>query len=69
MVETNSIYLNYQNPNRIKTKMQYKENTMARILVVGAGNIGGMFAEELAQAGNEVWGIRRSEKIRRQRRA
>ncbi len=35
---------------------------MARILVVGAGNIGGMLAEELAQAGNEVWGIRRSEK-------
>lgn len=35
---------------------------MARILVVGAGNIGGDLAANLAQAGHEVWGIRRSGK-------
>lgn len=35
---------------------------MARILVVGAGNIGGLLAEQLANAGHNTWGIRRSEK-------
>lgn len=35
---------------------------MARILVVGVGDIGGHLARELAQSGHEVWGVRRSNK-------
>ena len=35
---------------------------MARILIVGAGDIGGHLAGELAAAGHEVWGMRRSDK-------
>lgn len=35
---------------------------MARILVVGVGDIGGHLAMDLAKAGHEVWGIRRSNK-------
>ena len=35
---------------------------MARILIVGAGDIGGHLAEQLAGAGHSVWGLRRSDK-------
>lgn len=35
---------------------------MARILVVGVGDVGGHLARELARTGHEVWGIRRSDK-------
>jgi nucleoside-diphosphate-sugar epimerase len=35
---------------------------MARILVVGAGDIGGQLAIKLVQADHEVWAIRRSDK-------
>lgn len=35
---------------------------MARILIVGAGDIGGHLAEQLAAAGHSVWGLRRSDK-------
>jgi nucleoside-diphosphate-sugar epimerase len=35
---------------------------MARILVVGAGDIGGQLAIKLVQSGHEVWGLRRSDK-------
>jgi nucleoside-diphosphate-sugar epimerase len=35
---------------------------MARILVVGAGDIGGQLAIKLVQAGHEVWAMRRSDK-------
>ena len=35
---------------------------MARILVVGTGDIGGHLAGELAQEGHEVFGVRRSDK-------
>ncbi|MAK89700.1 MAG: NAD(P)-dependent oxidoreductase [Oleibacter sp.] len=35
---------------------------MARILIVGAGDIGGHLAERLVTAGHEVWGLRRSNK-------
>ena len=34
---------------------------MARILVVGAGDIGGQLAIRLAQSGHDVWAMRRSE--------
>jgi len=35
---------------------------MARILVVGAGDIGGHLAGELVKADHQVWGLRRSDK-------
>lgn len=35
---------------------------MARILVVGVGDIGGHLARDLADAGHQVWGLRRSNK-------
>lgn len=35
---------------------------MARILIVGTGDIGGNLAEQLVSAGHEVWGMRRSDK-------
>lgn len=35
---------------------------MARILVVGVGDVGGHLAANLAKAGHEVWGLRRSDK-------
>ena len=35
---------------------------MARILIVGTGDIGGHLAESLVQQGHDVWGIRRSNK-------
>ena len=35
---------------------------MARILVVGAGDIGGHLAQKLVDSGHEVWGLRRSDK-------
>lgn len=35
---------------------------MARILVVGAGDIGGGLAEQLVSDGHQVWGLRRSDK-------
>jgi len=35
---------------------------MARILVVGAGDIGGNLAEALVGEGHQVWGLRRSDK-------
>ncbi|WP_430460888.1 NAD-dependent epimerase/dehydratase family protein [Thalassolituus sp. LLYu03] len=35
---------------------------MARILIVGAGDIGGRLAVTLADAGHQVWGLRRSDK-------
>lgn len=35
---------------------------MARILVVGVGDIGGYLARELVKDGHQVWGIRRSNK-------
>ena len=35
---------------------------MARILIVGTGDIGGHLAETLVQQGHDVWGIRRSNK-------
>src|SRR5690606_8933152 len=35
---------------------------MARILIVGAGDIGGHLAVQLAAAGHSVWGLRRSDK-------
>lgn len=35
---------------------------MARILVVGAGDIGGQLAIKLVKAGHEVWGFRRTNK-------
>ena len=35
---------------------------MARILVVGAGDIGGHLAEKLVSSGHQVWGLRRSDK-------
>jgi nucleoside-diphosphate-sugar epimerase len=35
---------------------------MARILVVGAGDIGGQLAIKLVAAGHSVWGMRRSDK-------
>lgn len=35
---------------------------MARILIVGAGDIGGHLAEVLVKAGHDVWGMRRSDK-------
>lgn len=36
---------------------------MARILVVGAGDIGGQLAIKLAESGHDVWGMRRSDKV------
>jgi nucleoside-diphosphate-sugar epimerase len=42
--------------------VQFKEQEMARILVVGAGDIGGHLAIKLVQSGHEVWGLRRSDK-------
>ncbi len=35
---------------------------MARILIVGTGDIGGNLATQLVTAGHEVWGLRRSDK-------
>ncbi|MDF1762461.1 MAG: SDR family oxidoreductase [Oleibacter sp.] len=35
---------------------------MARILVVGTGDIGGHLAQNLAADGHQVWGVRRSDK-------
>jgi nucleoside-diphosphate-sugar epimerase len=35
---------------------------MARILVVGAGDIGGQLAIKMVSAGHDVWGMRRSDK-------
>jgi nucleoside-diphosphate-sugar epimerase len=35
---------------------------MARILIVGAGDIGGQLAIKLVAAGHQVWGMRRSDK-------
>ena len=35
---------------------------MARILIVGTGDIGGNLAEQLVNAGHDVWGMRRSDK-------
>jgi len=35
---------------------------MARILIVGTGDIGGHLAEDLANKGHQVWGVRRSDK-------
>lgn len=35
---------------------------MARILIVGTGDIGGHLAGQLQQQGHEVWGLRRSDK-------
>lgn len=35
---------------------------MARILIVGAGDIGGNLAQQLQAGGHQVWGIRRSDK-------
>lgn len=35
---------------------------MARILIVGAGDIGGHLAENLVASGHDVWGMRRSPK-------
>lgn len=35
---------------------------MARILVVGAGDIGGQLAIKLVKSGHQVWGLRRSNK-------
>ena len=35
---------------------------MARILIVGTGDIGGNLAEQLVNAGHNVWGMRRSDK-------
>lgn len=35
---------------------------MARILIVGTGDIGGHLAEQLVSGGHEVWGMRRSDK-------
>ncbi|MAD44687.1 MAG: NAD(P)-dependent oxidoreductase [Oceanospirillaceae bacterium] len=35
---------------------------MARILIVGAGDIGGHLAERLIASGHDVWGLRRSDK-------
>jgi nucleoside-diphosphate-sugar epimerase len=35
---------------------------MARILIVGTGDIGGHLAESLVQQGHDVWGVRRSNK-------
>ena len=35
---------------------------MAKILIVGSGDIGGGLALKLAGCGHEVWGMRRSEK-------
>lgn len=35
---------------------------MARILIVGTGDIGGHLAERLYDQGHEVWGLRRSDK-------
>jgi len=35
---------------------------MARILVVGSGDIGGGFAKKMVVEGHEVWGLRRSER-------
>ncbi len=35
---------------------------MAKILVVGSGDIGGGLALEMASSGHEVWGLRRSDK-------
>jgi len=35
---------------------------MARVLVVGTGDIGGHLAVQLAQDGHQVWGLRRSNK-------
>ena len=39
-----------------------EENYMARILIVGAGDIGGHLAQMLVAAGHQVWGMRRSDK-------
>ena len=36
---------------------------MARILVVGAGDIGGHLAIQLAQTGHDVWAMRRSDQV------
>lgn len=36
---------------------------MARILVVGAGDIGGQLAIKLVASGHKVWGLRRSNKV------
>ncbi|MCD8522317.1 MAG: SDR family oxidoreductase [Saccharospirillaceae bacterium] len=35
---------------------------MARILIVGAGDIGGNLAQQLQAGGHQVWGVRRSDK-------
>ena len=35
---------------------------MARILVVGSGDIGGGFAKSMAKKGHDVWGLRRSDR-------
>ncbi|WP_419812673.1 SDR family oxidoreductase [Bacterioplanoides sp.] len=35
---------------------------MARILVVGAGDIGGHLAQKLVENGHDVWGLRRSDR-------
>ncbi len=36
---------------------------MARILIVGSGDIGGGLAVQLAASGHEVWGMRRSKQV------
>jgi nucleoside-diphosphate-sugar epimerase len=48
---------------RVRLVSGIQEILMARILIVGAGDVGGHLASTMSEQGHEVWGLRRSAQI------